>query len=284
MDLRSTQLKDTYGNLVTTGTTAGSPTSGGLQNGQGTLLTSVGIGTDSPSGALDIGGQHVLNDNFDAIGASFTRNGAYGAVLSLGRQGVSSGVTLDYPADATFALSTNTQERMRIDSSGNVSITTGNLILDSGAGIDFSDTPNSSGTMTSELLDDYEEGTFTPTLKGDGTAGTFTYSLRQGTYTKIGRQVTVTINLATSGISVSPSGTAIIESLPFTSQATYYHQGAGFVDNLGSDNRQTSFQINPSSARIVLIKDTGTTTGHAGLGISEFSGNESIRLTATYFV
>jgi hypothetical protein len=80
----------------------------------------VGIGTSSPSGALDIGGQHILYDNYDALGASFTRNGAYGSVLSLGRQGVSSGVTLDYPADNTFALSTNSTERMRIDSSGNL--------------------------------------------------------------------------------------------------------------------------------------------------------------------
>jgi hypothetical protein len=95
---------------------------------------SLGIGTSSPSGALDIGGQHILYDNYDALGASFTRNGAYGSVLSLGRQGVSSGVTLDYPADNTFALSTNSTERMRIDSSGNllVSKTANN---DSDAGV-----------------------------------------------------------------------------------------------------------------------------------------------------
>jgi len=84
----------------------------------------LGIGTSSPSGALDIGGQHILYDNYDALGASFTRNGAYGSVLSLGRQGVSSGVTLDYPADNTFALSTNATEAMRIDSSGRVGIGT----------------------------------------------------------------------------------------------------------------------------------------------------------------
>ena len=54
MDLRSTQLKDTYGNLVTTGSTAGAPTTGGLQNGQGTLLTSVGIGVSSPAATLDL--------------------------------------------------------------------------------------------------------------------------------------------------------------------------------------------------------------------------------------
>jgi hypothetical protein len=62
MDLRNTQLKDTYGNLVTTGTTAGSPTTGGLQNGQGTLLTSVGIGTDSPNALLELSGRSDTGD------------------------------------------------------------------------------------------------------------------------------------------------------------------------------------------------------------------------------
>ena len=84
----------------------------------------LGIGTTSPSGALDIGGQHVLYDNYDMVGASFTRYGTYGSVLSLGRKGVSSGVTLDYPADNTFALSTNSSEAMRIDSSGNLLVGT----------------------------------------------------------------------------------------------------------------------------------------------------------------
>jgi len=37
-----------------------------------------------------------------------------------------------------------------------------NLVFSSGKGIDFSATANSSGTMTSELFNDYEEGTWTP--------------------------------------------------------------------------------------------------------------------------
>jgi hypothetical protein len=38
--------------------------------------------------------------------------------------------------------------------------TAGNLAFPSGQGIDFSATANSSGTMTSELLNDYEVGSF----------------------------------------------------------------------------------------------------------------------------
>lgn len=39
-------------------------------------------------------------------------------------------------------------------------------------------------------LDDYEESTFTPTIVGTTAAGAGTYTLQQGRYTKIGRQVT----------------------------------------------------------------------------------------------
>ena len=51
-------------------------------------------------------------------------------------------------------------ERLRVTSSGAVQVSNGNLVFSTaGTGIDFSATANSSGTMTSELLDDYEEGT-----------------------------------------------------------------------------------------------------------------------------
>jgi hypothetical protein len=54
MDLRSTQLKDTYGNLLTIGTTAGAPTSGTLENGQGADITSLTIaGTADATLKLD---------------------------------------------------------------------------------------------------------------------------------------------------------------------------------------------------------------------------------------
>ena len=71
-----------------------------------------------------------------------------------------------------------------------VNITNGNLVLDNGKGIDFSATANSGSSTTSELLNDYEEGTWTPTV--EAVTGTYTTVTNQrGTYTKIGRLVTV---------------------------------------------------------------------------------------------
>jgi hypothetical protein len=88
----------------------------------------------------------------------------------------------------------------------------GNVIVESGQGIDFSATP---GTGTSELLADYEEGTWTPTLTTNGFSGGVTLSSATGTYTKIGRQVTVQCNLTLSGFAYQLS-TNIIDGLPYT--------------------------------------------------------------------
>jgi hypothetical protein len=99
--------------------------------------------------------------------------------------------------------------------SGNVTLSDGNLVIGtSGKGIDFSATPNPGG-MTSELLADYEEGTWTPTLTTNGFSGGVTLSSATGTYTKIGRQVTVQCNLILSGFAYQLS-TNVIDGLPYT--------------------------------------------------------------------
>ncbi len=94
---------------------------------------------------------------------------------SIVAQSVSSGQTPDVIFTGRDSNSSNA-ELMRI--------TGGNLKFPSGKGIDFSSTSNSSGTMTSELLDDYEEGTWTPTIN----VGTYTTFLTSR-YIKIGRLV-----------------------------------------------------------------------------------------------
>lgn len=64
-------------------------------------------------------------------------------------------------------------------------------------------------------LDDYEEGTFTPRVDGITTAGTATYTIQVGTYTKVGRLVTVSGQVAYSGH--TGTGDMRIGNLPFTS-------------------------------------------------------------------
>ena len=66
-----------------------------------------------------------------------------------------------------------------------LTLTTGNLIVSNGKGIDFSATP---GTGTSELLNDYEEGTWTPSFVGSGSYP-WTFTITSSIYTKVGRLV-----------------------------------------------------------------------------------------------
>ena len=92
-------------------------------------------------------------------------------------------------------------------STGNINVNDGDLVIGTdGHGISFAADGNTGG-MTSELLDDYEEGTFTPTSNA-------TLTESGGSYTKIGRQVTVHIRVVVA--SQSSSSNFEIGSLPFT--------------------------------------------------------------------
>ncbi len=93
---------------------------------------------------------------------------------------------------------------------GDVTLSTGNLVVSDGKGIDFSLTP---GTGTSELLDDYEEGTWTPTISS--AAGVCTLVTSNGTYTKIGRLVYVVANIEFSTDASVGTSTLTIGGLPF---------------------------------------------------------------------
>lgn len=100
----------------------------------------------------------------------------------------------------------------------------------SGNGILFSATADASG-MDNELLDDYEEGTWTPILTTTGTDfGSVTHNAsRSGTYTKIGRQVTVHCFLAWNNIVFgSASGDLAVGGLPFTKGSTVTQLGPAY--------------------------------------------------------
>ena len=95
----------------------------------------------------------------------------------------------------------------------------------SGKGINFSATADSGGSMTSELLDDYEEGTWTPTWVL-GTSGTQTTANASGGYVKIGTQVTVWGYNAIGSTNSTPTGSIKIGGLPFTPAVGYGQSNA----------------------------------------------------------
>ena len=102
-----------------------------------------------------------------------------------------------------------------ISLSGNVTLTTGNLVIGTaGKGIDFSATAHATG-MTSELLSDYEEGTWTPI---DSSGAGLTLTVANATYVKIGRLVSA--NFAITYPATADVSTIRVGGLPFTSSST----------------------------------------------------------------
>lgn len=119
---------------------------------------------------------------------------------------------------STVAFRTANVSRLEISNGGDVTAKTGNLVIGTAnKGIDFSANANAPG-MTSELLNDYEEGTWTPAFAAWTTAP----SVIAATYTKIGRQVTVTL-YANDGVN---AGGQDITGLPFAASAS--SAGAAF--------------------------------------------------------
>ena len=85
----------------------------------------------------------------------------------------------------------------------------------SGRGINFSATANSSGTMASETMTDYEHGTWNPGLIAGTTNPTGGSVLSpDGEYTRIGNRVWVTFYVGRSWTN-SPSGTIYLSGLPY---------------------------------------------------------------------
>ena len=124
---------------------------------------------------------------------------------------------------------------------GDLSISDGDLVVASGHGINFSATANSSaGSSINELLDDYEEGQFTPTIGThsniNSTSGIDSSHTGAGSYTKIGNQVTVTVDFNNLHGNARDHVLRYITGLPFTSAsnnkttaAIGYQRGLRFV-------------------------------------------------------
>jgi hypothetical protein len=138
-----------------------------------------------------------------------------------------------------YTGNTTPTEKFKIDSSGNVSINNGNLVFSTaGKGIDFSATANSSGTMTSELLADYEEGIFSPTAFGSSSAGTTTYGLQFGMYVKIGNLCHFQVRMQVTNM--TGTGDLYLGGLPFNTisdtERAYASIAVGYLDNLSFGN------------------------------------------------
>ena len=126
------------------------------------------------------------------------------------------------------------------DGTTNLTVADGNLVIGtSGHGVDFSAT---SGSGSSELLDDYETGTFTPTMTFDthqsNPAGSFT-----GFYTKVGNCVHFHARFALTDEG-SGMNTIHLSNLPFTPVVSAYaHPIATFYAEQGVNTGDNNHMV-----------------------------------------
>ena len=181
----------------------------------------------------------------------------------------------------------NEEKTWTFRNSGNLALSGGNIEFASGYGIDFSATGNSSGSMASELFDDYEEGTWTPSLTFGGGSTGISYGSRSGSYIKIGTMCYVQgqLDLTSKG---SSTGDAAFDSLPFT-VGDYVsgtsQEGSGFItwwSNTGqSDFAPAVFWISQgtTTATIYRTNDGSNIQTHTH---SQWANNTAIRFFAQY--
>lgn len=175
---------------------------------------------------------------------------------------------------------------------GNVYVTEGNLLLsgggnvvmNSGSGIDFSATSDGSGSTNSELFDDYEEGTFTPTYTTSGTDfDSVSYSVRYGNYVKIGSLIFVTGFIRTSSITVgSASGSVKIGGLPFARSGSMSPPGICQGGSWSGDVPRSCISFTDST--LGLYYRTGGNTADQAVQVADLdaSGNNDLYFSCSF--
>jgi hypothetical protein len=175
----------------------------------------------------------------------------------------------------------------RAISATQLTLTTGNLIVASGQGIDFSANTGAAG-MTSELLTWYEEGNFTPTIAGATTAGVQTYVVQTGFYTRMGNRVYFNLRIVLSAKDAATSGNLIINGLPFTSSATVSNFSPVAVSNVGLITltplyTQVLSQIENNSA-FMYLGQIGSGQSFSYLQAAAFTDTTRIAVAGNYAV
>ena len=297
-NLRVDNIQPSTGMGIGIGTANGSIYFNSDINGGMNIATgSVGVGTDNPNAAkLDVRGSDnpllKLTQTTSGIARlnieSETNDGYQYAGIGIGSATADAELmwtTLGFDVNVADSV------RLRIPSSGDVQVLTGNLVIGtSGKGIDFSATTDGSGTTTSELLDDYEEGTWTPDLRFGGSNTGVSYSWRNGHYTKIGRQVTVRAAFGlTSRGTFTATDRAAIYGLPYDLDP--YNISGGFnYSFVGSYSGGVEgihvIEHQYGSAYVdhfLLSRITAANTSFSEMQYQHVGGTQRIAFVTTYF-
>ena len=230
----------------------------------------VGIGTSAPAEVLHVKG----NQRISAI----TGNSATAKLDLLGNNGGAYGgsnVVKSRIESITAGDAFTSYLAFSVNNSGNTLVEKCRVTND---GLTFN-----GDTAAANALDDYEEGTWTMGISFGSASVGVTYDINTGTYTKIGRQVTVNgvLVLTNKG---SSTGGVLLTGLPFTigSANAFYAAATLRMENVTFANQ---FQAYGGIGSTVVAIDEITEAGVNGsLTHADFANNSTIMISLTYFV
>lgn len=131
-------------------------------------------------------------------------------------------------------------------------------------------------SANANTLDDYEEGTWVPAVGGSAT-----YTLQQGTYTKIGRQVTVYGALSINAIGTG--GTYTISGLPFQSASTGIFSGTVTYASAVASFASIIAQITQNSSSVTLVTVAAAGASSQSATTAVLGNGTVLTFTITYF-
>ena len=183
----------------------------------------------------------------------------------------------------TCAFRVNNAERVRIDTSGNATFNTGNIIIGTAdKGIDFSaQTPTSvtGASTTAEILDHYEEGSWTPVFIN---VDSVSYTTQYGIFTRVGRMVLLHGQISVSSIANNDGSTVAISGLPFTgnSSAETCLFTFGRYTNLLPESKLDQFTNARFGGTYVMLHEGN----NADISYAELNSSGTIQFSISYMM
>ena len=241
-----------------------------VDGGNATAITidsseNVGIGTSSP---ISISGYTALNVGAGSIGSFIQIDGAtaghYHRIVNNNGQLYIQADQGNSTASSAIVFNVDSTERMRILPTG---------------GITFN-----GDTAAANALEDYEEGTFTPTIvAATGNQPTITYTTNTGTYTKVGKLVTLVGIVQIATISGTTSGNLNITGLPFTQISGDGNAACGTFSPNGMNFARTEFgSVSQYQTPTLGFLTQNNNSGWSWEQVNILSAGDSFRFSISY--